>query len=348
VSRVRIAVVGAGLIGKRHIEEVVASASAEIAAIVDPGPAGPELARKYYVPLYQNLAELFEANRPDGVILATPNQMHVDGGLECVSAGVPVIVEKPIGDTVAGAMLLVEAGEKAGVAVLTGHHRNYSPIMAKAREIVRSGRLGQIVAVVGTALFAKPDEYFDVGGGWRRVPGGGPILLNLIHEVNNLQSLVGDIVRVQAATSNAGRGFPVEDTAAMVFTFANGALGTFLLSDTAASARSWEQTSGENLDYASYPDEDCYHIAGMTGSLSIPTMRLKVYPGARSWYTPFDSSVVDIDHSDPLANQITHFAQVIRGEVAPVCSARDGLKTLMVVDAVVQAARTGQPVELTY
>jgi predicted dehydrogenase len=347
MGRVRIAVAGAGLIGKRHIEEVVASAS-ELAAIVDPGAAGPELAGNYSVPLYQNLTELFGANKPDGVILATPNQMHVDGGLECVCAGVPVIVEKPIGDTVAGAMRLVEAGEKAGVAVLTGHHRNYSPIMATAREIVRSGRLGDVVAVVGTALFAKPDEYFDVGDGWRRQPGGGPILLNLIHEINNLQSLVGDIVRVQAVTSNARRGFPVEDTAAMVFTFANGALGTFLLSDTAASARSWEQTSGENLDYASYPDEDCYHIAGTTGSLSIPTMRLKVYPGARSWYTPCDSSVVAVERSDPLANQITHFAQVIRGEAAPVCSARDGLKTLMVVDAVMQAAQTGRPVELTY
>jgi predicted dehydrogenase len=346
VSRVRIAVAGAGLIGKRHIEEIVTSASAELAAIVDPGPVGPELAAKYDVPLYPNLTALFEANKPDGVILATPNQMHVDGGLECVSAGVPVIVEKPIGDTVAGAARLVEAGENAGVAVLTGHHRNYSPIMAKAREIVHNGRLGQVVAVVGTALFAKPDDYFDVGGGWRRMPGGGPILLNLIHEVNNLQSLVGDIVRVQAVTSNAGRGFPVEDTAAMVFTFAGGALGTFLLSDTAASARSWEQTSGENLDYACYPDEDCYHIAGTTGSLSIPTMRLNVYRGDRSWYTPFDSSLVDIDHSDPLVNQITHFAQVIRGEAAPVCSARDGLKSLMVVDAVMEAARTGQAVEL--
>ena len=163
--------------------------------------------------------------------------------------------------------------------MLTGHHRNYSPIMARAREIVQSGVLGSIVAVVGTALFYKPDDYFDVGGGWRRQPGGGPILLNLIHEVNNLLSLVGDIVRVQAVTSNATRGFAVEDTAAMVFTFANGALGTFLLSDTAASPRSWEQTSQENTSYASYPDEDCYHIAGTRGSLSVPTMRLKVYEG---------------------------------------------------------------------
>jgi len=342
VSPVRLAVAGAGLIGRRHIEEIDASVDAELAAIVDPVPAADEVAATYSVPRYGTLAELFTAGGIDGVILATPNQLHVAGGLECVAAGVPVIVEKPIGDTVASATRLVEAGEAAGVSVLTGHHRNYSPVMARAREVVRSGVLGDLVAVVGTALFYKPDDYFDAGGEWRREPGGGPILLNLIHEVNNLLSLVGPIVAVQAVTSTATRGFPVEDTAAMVFTFANGALGTFLLSDAAASPRSWEQTSQENASYASYPDEDCYHIAGTLGSLSVPTMRVKTFPGTRSWWEPFDAVTEPLERSDPLANQVAHFAAVIRGAAEPICSGRDGLTTLKVVDAVVEAARTNR------
>jgi predicted dehydrogenase len=193
-------------------------------------------------------------------------------------------------------------------------------------------------------MFYKPDDYFDVGGGWRRQPGGGPILLNLIHEVDNLRSLLGDVVRVQATTSSEARGFEVEDTAAMIFTFADGALGTFLLSDTTASPRSWEQTSMENTTYAAYPDEDCYHLAGTRGSLSVPTMRLTVYPGKRSWWQPFERSTLEIDRSDPLANQVAHFAAVIRGEAEPICSGRDGLKALLVIDAVMESARTGQPV----
>jgi predicted dehydrogenase len=336
------------VIGLRHIEEIDANAEATLAAIVDPFPAAAEVAEKYSVPLYQSLTEMFEKDKPDGVILATPNKMHVDGGLECIAAGVPVIVEKPIGDSVESATRLVQAGEAAEVPVLTGHHRKYSPIMAKGGEIVSSGVLGPIVAVVGTAMFYKPDDYFDVGGGWRREPGGGPILLNLIHEVNNLLSLVGDITEVYAKSSSATRKFPVEDTSAMIFTFANGALGTFLLSDTAASPRSWEQTSQENKSYDSFEDEDAYHIAGTTGSLSIPTMRLKVYPGKQSWWEPFTSSVETVDRSDPLAHQITHFAQVIRGDATPICSGRDGLKTLKVVDAVAESASTGQPVAITY
>ena len=75
-------------------------------------------------------------------------------------------------------------------------------------------------------------------------------------------------------------------------------------------------------------------------------MRVRTFPGTRSWYEPFDSSTASLDRSDPLANQVTHFAAVIRGEAEPICSGRDGLTTLKVVDAVIEAARTGQPVDV--
>ena len=346
MRKVRIAVAGAGPIGQRQIEELLAAPSAELAAIVEPGPGGPENMRQYRVQQYPTLERLLALDPPDGVILATPNRLHAEGALACIAAGVPVLVEKPIADNVESATSVVEAGEQAGVPVLTAHHRQHSPIMIEARRIIRSGRLGPLVAVVGTTLFRKPDEYFEVGDGWRREPGGGPVLLNLIHDVNSLLSLVGDIVGVQAVTSNATRRFPVEDTAAMIFRFANGALGTFVLSDAAGSPRSWEQTSLEDKSYVGYPEEDCYHIAGTRGSLSVPTLRLRLFPGKPSWHQPFEESMADIERSDPLANQIEHFAAVIRGRAEPVVSGRDGLNTLRVVEAVQQAARTGAIVSL--
>jgi predicted dehydrogenase len=288
---------------------------------------------------------MLSRDRPDGVILATPNTMHASGGLECVRAGVPVLVEKPLADSVAEGTELVEAAEKAQVPLLTGHHRQHSSIMTTAREIVASGRLGRIVAVVGTAMFCKPDDYFETGGGWRRQAGGGPVLLNLIHDVNNLMQLAGDIIGVQATASSAIRGYPVEDTAAMVFRFANGALGTFLLSDTAASPRSWEQTSRENRAYAGYGDEDCYHIAGTHGSLSVPTMRVRTFSDARSWHEPLNTSIADVNRTDPLANQVANFAAVIRGEQEPVVTGRAGLDALRVTEAVAEAARRGTVVD---
>jgi predicted dehydrogenase len=211
--------------------------------------------------------------------------------------------------------------------------------------VVQSGQLGRLVAVIGSATFFKPDVYF-ADGPWRRELGAGPILLNMIHEVHNLRMLCGDIVAVQAFASHAVRGFAVEDTVAINLRFANGALGTFMLSDTAASAKSWEQTSQENTAYPSYGDEDCYVVSGVNGSLSIPTMRLKCYarPEDRSWWKPFEQSTVPMQHQDPIALQMEHFCAVVRSEAAPLVSARDGLENLRITEAITLAAKTGQTV----
>jgi predicted dehydrogenase len=144
------------------------------------------------------------------------------------------------------------------------------------------------------------------------------------------------------------RGFPVEDTVAITFRFASGVLGSFMLSDTAACPRSWEQTSQENKAYPSYDDEDCYVIAGTNGSLSVPTMRLKTYPRAedRSWWKPFDVGAVELVRDDPIRCQLEHFGAVVRGESAPLVSARDGLANLRVTEAIAEAARTGRIVEI--
>jgi len=347
VNKTRIAVAGAGYIGLAHMGVARSSATVTLSAVVDPSPAAKATADAAGVPLYSSLAELFAKDKPDGVVLATPNQLHVPHAMESMAAKVPMLLEKPIAQTVAEAETLVKAADEAKATILIGHHRAHSPIMAKAKQVVDSGVLGRIVGVMGSATFFKPDHYF-ADAPWRRELGAGPILLNMIHEVHNLRMLCGDIVAVQAFTSHAVRGFPVEDTVSISMRFASGALGTFLLSDTAACAKSWEQTSQENKAYPSYDDEDCYTVCGTNGSLSVPTMRIKTYPRAedRSWWKPFEVGVVGMVRDDPIKHQMEHFGAVVRGEAAPLVSARDGLANLRVTEAIVAAAKTGTTVEI--
>ncbi|MEO8756026.1 MAG: Gfo/Idh/MocA family oxidoreductase [Casimicrobiaceae bacterium] len=346
--KLNIGVAGAGAIGRRHIALIKASPECALAAIVDPAPSAVEIARQAGVPLHMSLPELFAQARPDGVIIATPNALHVDNALDCIKAGVAALVEKPVAHTVEAGLRLRDAADSADAKVLVGHHRAHSPILAKAREIVRSGTLGSLVAAMGSAMFYKPDAYFDEAP-WRREAGGGPILINMIHEIGNLRSLCGEIVAVQAFASSVTRGHQVEDTVAINLRFEGGALGTFLLCDAAASARSWEQTSQEDERYPAYPDEDCYLIVGTGGSLAIPTMRLKVYDRKedRSWWKPFRTAVAEVDRSDPLAHQLAHFCAVIRGEEKPLVTIRDGLQNLRVTEAIALAARSGQIVSTT-
>ncbi|WP_137894897.1 Gfo/Idh/MocA family oxidoreductase [Ramlibacter sp. 2FC] len=347
MSKTRIAVAGAGYIGQAHMLVAQNSPGCTLSAIVDPSPAAAAVAAQAGVPLYASIDELLAKDRPDGLVLATPNQLHVPQALECIAAGLPILLEKPIATTVAEGEQLLERVEETGARVLIGHHRAHSPIMAKARQVVDSGQLGRLVAVMGSATFLKPDHYY-ADAPWRREIGGGPVLLNMIHEVHNLRMLCGEIAAVQAFASNATRGFPVEDTVAINLRFASGVLGSFMLSDTAACPRSWEQTSQENKAYPSYADEDCYVIAGTNGSLSVPTMRIKTYPRAedRSWWKEFEVGVVGMVRDDPLKHQIEHFGAVVRGEAAPLVSARDGLQNLRVTEAIAEAARSGQVVQL--
>jgi predicted dehydrogenase len=216
--------------------------------------------------------------------------------------------------------------------------------------VVQSGSMGALVGVMGSAVFYKPDSdgYYDGPNAWRREPGGGPILINMIHEIDCLRALVGEIVAVQAIASSATRGFKVEDTTVINFRFDGGALGTFFLSDTGASPRSWEQTSSENPAFASYDDEDCYTIVGTQGSLGIPTMRLRYYEkeADRSWHRPFRTRAIPVERKDPLEIQAGHFAQVIRREVAPLVSARDGLQNVRVAGAIARAASSRSLVEV--
>ena len=347
MPKTRIAVAGAGLIGQAHIGVLLASPTCALSAVVDPSSAAAAVAAQAGVPLYASIDELLAKDRPDGLLLATPNSLHLPQALQCIAAGLPILLEKPIATTVAEGQALVDAVERSGARVLIGHHRAHSPIMAKARQVVQSGQLGRLVTVMGSATFYKPDAYFD-GGPWRREIGGGPILINMIHEVHSLRMLCGEIVAVQAFASNAARGFAVEDTVAINLRFANGALGSFMLSDTAACPRSWEQTSQENKSYATCDDEDCYVVAGTHGSLSVPTMRLKTYPRdeERSWWKPFEVGTVGMVRDDPLKHQIEHFGAVVRGEASPLVTARDGLQNLKVTEAIAEAAATGRVVEL--
>ena len=333
-----LAVLGAGLIGQRHIDHVLQMPEAELTAIVDPSSAGKEIAAAKRVAWFPDLGALLVAQRPDGIIAATPTQLHVANGLEAIAAGIPILLEKPIADDVASAEVLVAAAETSGVALLIGHHRRHNLIIQKAKAIIDAGKLGRIVSVHGFFWLTKPDDYFEIA--WRREKGAGPVLTNLIHDIDLLRYLCGDVVAVQAMESNAIRGHVVEETAVLLLKFASGALGTMNISDTIVGPWSWEQTTGENKAYPQ-TDQSCYHIGGTLGSLTVPKLEVWTNDNRPSWLEPLRAERKYTVDADPLRLQIQHFCRVISGEEPPLVSGREGLQTLKVIEAAKAAARSG-------
>lgn len=347
-----IVVVGPGLMGKQHISRIEDICGLTLSAVVAPNsPINRDYVDTLLVPMFTDLKDCIEHEKPDGVIIASPNKFHTEQAIVCIEHKIPVLIEKPLSTCLKEGKRIVDFAKERGFVhkVMIGHHRAYSPLIQHACRIIESGRLGSLVTVQGSAQFYKPEHYF-VEGKWRTRLGGGPILINMIHEIGNLRKLIGEIESVQVISSSERRGYEVEDTAVMNFRFENGVLGSFVLSDTAASTQSWELTSAENPSYPHYAEENCYSLSGTLGTMDIPTMRVKAYasPETASWMKAFDEHRDPVNRQDPLLAQLEHFKQVLNGTEEPLVSVWDGYCNLAVVEAIKKAEKSGYLERVVY
>jgi len=364
LSQIKLALVGAGVIGKRHLRALqsraLQSPAAQspaaqsrplksneqlvLAGIVDPLTAAQETADSHQVPLFNTTSEMLAAVKPDGVIVATPTEHHCEPTLQALDSGAHLLVEKPLMATLEECQRTIEKSSAAGRHVLVGHHRRYYGLVNRAREIVRGGGLGKLVSICGQWNVRKPADYYQAD--WRKKWQAGPILTNLIHEMDLLRYIVGDIHSISAETSNAVLGFEKEDTAALIIRFQNGALGTFILSDQAHSPWSWEQATGENVAFPR-SGENVVQFMGTEGALDFPNLKLwKSSTSDNNWTTPFSAEQLGGELEDAYINQLAHFAAVIRGDETPRISAQDATDTLRATLTVYEAAATGSRIEL--
>ena len=344
MSRIPIGVIGAGLIGRTHIDRALKEPGFELAGIADPSDEARRLAESAGVPWFADHDALIRSARPRGVVIATPNATHAKLAVHCLQRGVAVLVEKPIADTLADAKAICEAAAAAKLPAIVGHQRRQNPIMRRAKQMVAAGKLGRPVCLTALSTWLKPNDYFDTA--WRREKGGGPILINLIHDVDQLRYLFGDIATVQAMTSNAIRRFEVEDTAVILLRFRNGALGTVTVSDTAAAPWNWDLSAGEAERFPKQ-DVNSHFLSGTEGSLTLPRLDYWHYREGKGWHDELTEERTALHFGDPYAEQMRHFRAVIAGEEAPVCPADDAMRSLEATLAVAEAARTGTEIALS-
>ena len=389
----RIAIIGgSGVIGQRHSAHVSSNPSTTLIAIVDPSPSALETATRHSTALYPSIAALLFAvhPRPDAAIVCTPNATHVALAAQLAQAGIHLLVEKPISTDAASGRALVATARDHGVHLLIGHHRRFNPYVLATKRLLSStdSPLGAVTAVSGLWTALKPESYFAGGAAaaWRgsKRGGGGPVLLNFIHEIDLLHFLFGPVTRVHAekvisrrrqqrqqplvedgkgrGDTNGGDGGgdsdgdvddAAEEGAALTLRFASGVVGTFVVCDNVASPHSFEAGTGENPLLAAAGGRtlgggvDVYRIFGTEGTLSVPDMVLSTYDrgddgvgkGGVGWEHEMGLRRLKVEGLDvpPFERQLDHFVRVCRGEVEPSCSGEDGLRALVVCEAVRRA-----------
>jgi predicted dehydrogenase len=341
MTPLRIAVLGAGLIGKRHIQSILAAPHAgTLVAVADP-VADASAFSLGGAAWFTDTTEMLDRVRPEAVILATPNALHSEQGKVCCERGIHFLVEKPVTATLGEAAELVRAVDGSGVKTLVGHHRRYLAAIQDAKRRITSGELGELVAASVVWATRKPDRYFDTA--WRTQAGGGPLLINAIHEIDMLRHLCGEIARITGITSHARRGFAVEDSAAASFAFENGCLGTLICTDAGFSPWTIEQGTQENPSFA-FTGQSAYRIIGTRGSLELPVLRQwdAKSPGDIGWDRAITAADITVPYHDPYIAQLEHFQRMIRLDEPAIVSVRDGANTLAATLAVAQSATEGR------
>lgn len=340
----RIGVIGAGFMGRQHIDFIRATSGAVLAAVADPVPPrdlGLEC------PIHEDPSGMLKAGQVDAVIIANPTPLHVETAVECLEAGVAVLLEKPVAMDYTESRRLVDTVARRHGRLLVGHHRRHHPAVARARSAIRDGELGQVVAVSGLWSARKEDAYFTEIP-WHRRPGAGVTLINVVHDLDLLRHLCGEVAEIQAMRSSHARGLEVEDTVSLNLRFESGAIGSFLGSDAGVSPWGWDQATEETLAFPFLPDGVAYRIVGTRGALSVPNLAKYAYDPSvpADWHSPLSRTYLPLAPRGSFQAQLDHFVEVARGIAEPLVSAEDASRTLALVETAALAARTGATVDV--
>ncbi|RAO72393.1 uncharacterized protein BHQ10_008405 [Talaromyces amestolkiae] len=158
--------------------------------------------------------------------------------------------------------------------------------------------IGTVIGVSGVWASLKPPEYFQGNGKWRGGLDGGVILINLIHEVDLLQYLIGPIQRVYAEKALSIRSHEAEEGLSLTLRFQSGVVGTFLALDNVASPFNIEAGTGENQELYPFSGQDCYRIFGTSGTLSIPDNKLWSYTEPKKGRNSLPWRYIRLDSQD--------------------------------------------------
>ena len=330
--------------GIQHIEAIKKSKKAILHSIVDINSNAEIVSKKYKSKLFRRIKDLLKSNKPDGVIVATPNQLHEKHSNIFLKNKIPVLLEKPISHEISSAKKIVNFSKKYKTPLLIGFHRRHNQIISKVKSILSSKKLGKVVSANVLCWFYKHKEYYKTK--WRTKKSGGPLNINLVHDLDIVCYLLGTIKYVQAFKSNKIRKFNIEDTASINLIFNSGALCTLNVSDTIVSPWSYELTAGENPIYP-ITNQSAYYIGGTEGSIQFPNLKLWTYKKERSWWNKIlVKNNRDKKDSKTLVNQIEHFADVINKKAKPKVSGEDGLNLLKIFKAIEKSSKTGQKVKV--
>ena len=341
---INIALFGIGTIGKRHLLAIDKIDNVKLVGIVDVSKEAEVFCASKNIPLYNNLYNLKKHHKIDGVIISTPTILHYDNALEVLNFGLDVLIEKPISVSISQAEEIEQVAKDNNCKVLVGHQRRFYPLVLETKKIISDNRIGKVIGISGLWALKKDNDYFEPE--WRKKISAGPTITNLIHDIDYLRFIFGEIHSVSSFSSNMVNNFEKEDVVSANLKFKNGIIGNFLITDSGTSPWSWETGIGENIHLPKY-NVNNLKVIGTKGSLEFPNLKLWEYKNKNNlnnWKDEIVQTTIYTPDIDPYISQINHFKEVVDREMEPITNAKDAEQTLKVALSILESANNNKTI----
>ncbi len=347
---VRIGIIGVGNMGYAHAKNIFAGAvqDMKLTALCDTDAKRRAFLKEQFdsVPVFENHTQLIESGFADAVIVATPHCFHADICMAALGGGLHVLSEKPVDITVSKARRLNALAEEKGLVFGVMFNQRTNPLFAKAREIVRSGQLGELKRFVWIITnWYRHQSYYD-SGSWRATwkgEGGGVLLNQAPHNLDIWQWVFGMPESITAFCDVAKyHNIEVEDDATIYAKYANGATGVFIT------------TTGE------YPGTNRLEISGDRGKLVLEDSKLRWWRLDRAerefCFETGDNQKPEVSFTEiPQTEKETAHLGILRNFAAAILSGEklltpgvEGINELMISNAAYLSSWTGRSVSLPF
>jgi predicted dehydrogenase len=312
MTRLRLGLIGAGRISGSYADVLGDCESVEVVGVADVATeAASALADRLGSASYTSHLELAEDARPDAVVICTPPNTHAGISLELVARGIHVMCEKPLALSPAEAVKMLAAADENGVTLTMASKFRYVQDVVKARSIVMSGVLGEIILLENT--FASR---VDMASRWNSksdVSGGGVLIDNGTHSVDVVRYFLGPIAEVMAVEGKRAQALSVEDTAQLFLRGVDGARATIDLSWSIDKERPWY-----------------LEVYGSEGTIQVGWGSSRYRQRTSSDWVEFGSGY---DKTQAMHDQIANFARAIAGEEPLRITGVDALASVDVMEA---------------
>jgi predicted dehydrogenase len=343
MSALRVVVIGAGahIFGAAHVP-ALAAAGIEVVGVHDANAAlGRRVGEQHGWTAHDELAPLL-AEPADAAVITAPHVFHAGIVLECLRAGLHVLVEKPVTVSVDGADTVVAEARARGLVVAVALQHRLRREVQEAKRLLEEGRIGELHRAEVVAYYPKRSLYYT-GSPWRgtwKGEGGGILVNQGQHDLDLLVHLAGAPSRVFGLLRTRVQPIETEDTAEAVVEWPTGATGSIHVSSAALDGPprlSLVGTAG------------VMHV--VPGELHLIENETDVREFSAAHGDPFDRLATTThpafeggggDHTAVYRD----FAAALREGRAPIAPVADAVGALELTNAITLSSHTGRPVEL--